>query len=269
MAPVRQIDKVMEWINDLDVITTIAAADQMRAEGHDRHYFSVGRSAAHVISTALLARSSFPEANAQILDILDYGCGHGRVARWIRAMFPDARITGTDYIQDGVTWCQTHFNYIPHVGPIPRDAFDMIWLGSVFTHLPETAVRRIIAELQLALRAGGILIFTTQGRHSARRIAQAFETGISPGPWLTYNLSDAKAAELLAAYARSEYGYVDYPGQRDYGVAIAPISWFIDPALVGDQFCILSAQEKAWDSHQDVVCLMRSPVTSLTKGPLF
>ena len=54
-------------------------------------YFAVGRSALECVLTALL-HSRLPIATS----ILDFGCGHGRVARDLRAAFPDAAITFSD-----------------------------------------------------------------------------------------------------------------------------------------------------------------------------
>lgn len=41
--------------------------------------------------------------------ILDFGCGHGRVMRWLRAAYPNARITGTDVDKGGVDFCAATF----------------------------------------------------------------------------------------------------------------------------------------------------------------
>ena len=73
--------------------------------------------------------------------ILDFPCGHGRVLRYLRAEFPQAEITACDLLRDGVDFCAANFGAIPvysdpdpsRIG-LPRDAFDLIWVGSLFTH---------------------------------------------------------------------------------------------------------------------------------------
>ena len=269
MSVQQDVKFVLKQIQRLNVSQVIAPADEMFSPGQERHYFGVGKSAGYIIAGALVGRSSFPDGDTPIQSILDYGCGHGRIARYLRAMFPASRITGTDYIDAGARWCAENFRYEVLDCPVPRDEYDLIWLGSVFTHLPKEQVRDIILDLKGALRPGGLLIFTTQGRHSAKRIEESLAGGEPFASWLTYNLPNAAARDLVAQYEKGEYGYVDYPGQQGYGVTVVPISWYLDATLIGADYTIMSIQERAWDSHQDVVTLIRSNVLSLAKGTFY
>jgi SAM-dependent methyltransferase len=269
MSAEDEIASIGERIHNLDVNRNIHADDQMYSPGQEQHYFGVGKSTAYVIYGALLARNAYPRATSRMQTILDYGCGYGRGARYIRAIFPSARIVGTDYIEDGVRWCVENFGYEAHVGPIPADTFDLIWLGSVFTHLPETVVRQTLVELTEALRPGGLLIFSTQGRHCVRRIEDAFASGRPTPPWFTYNLPRVQTEILLEKYNSGKYAYVDYPGQNNYGVSFVPLSWYLTPGLLDDRFSVVSMQEKALDSHQDIVAIVRADIRSSEKGVFF
>ena len=264
----QSIESIFSEIHSLDIKRDVAANDRMM-DGDERHYFGVGRSATYVITGAIVARHLHPGGNAPITSILDYGCGYGRVARYLRAMFPRARIAGTDFIAEGVEWCVNHFGYDSITGRIPQHTFDLIWVGSVFTHLPEDVVRSIIMELKDALRPGGVLIFTTQGRHAARMVSDTLSQKAPRYPWSTYFLEDEAATRLLHAYEQGHYAFVDYPGKNGYGVAIAPLTWFLNPDLVGPGHTVLSVQERAWDSHQDVVAYMRLDISAPGKGAFY
>jgi SAM-dependent methyltransferase len=147
----------------IEPITDIAPSDQM-FQGNHRHYFGVGRSALLAIASAFTARTQFNNSEGHPQSILDYGCGHGRVARFIRAAFPPARLEVTDYSHDGVTWCIDHLGCHDMGEGIPSDYYDLIWVGSVFTHLPQHKAVSLIANLKASLRPFGILIYTTHGR---------------------------------------------------------------------------------------------------------
>jgi SAM-dependent methyltransferase len=100
------------------------------------HYLSVGLSGLRIMRLALeIAGATDPKA------ILDLPCGHGRVLRHIRVAFPAARITACDLDRDGVDFCVREFGVNgvyssskPAEIPI-GDQFDLIWCGSLLTHL--------------------------------------------------------------------------------------------------------------------------------------
>ena len=121
----------------IDVDRIISPNDEMFA-GNEKHYFGVGRDAFGIIERALISTKLEP---GDMETILDFPCGHGRVLRYLRAGFPKAKITGCDLNRDGVDFCASRFGSIPvysSVDPtqidLPRDHFDLIWVGSLFTH---------------------------------------------------------------------------------------------------------------------------------------
>lgn len=109
---------------------------------------------------------------ARLRDVLDFGCGCGRLlAGWVMRGLT-FRLQGCDYNLQFVAWCNAN---IPGVlvrqnrlaEPIPYDAgsFDLVYLLSVFTHLTLTEQHRLIAEFHRVLRPKGHLYITFHGEH--------------------------------------------------------------------------------------------------------
>jgi SAM-dependent methyltransferase len=97
--------------------------------------------------------------------ILDFGCGCGRVARYL-AESCARRITGTDIDRENVEWCRRHlpgeFVVNEPAPPLPfeQNTFDCVIANDVFSHFPEDISAAWLAELRRVCRDGGILIVT-------------------------------------------------------------------------------------------------------------
>jgi SAM-dependent methyltransferase len=99
--------------------------------------------------------------------ILEFGCGDGRMIRWLEHLAGDREIWGTDIDASRIIWCKQnlsppiHFittTTVPHL-PFEDRYFGFIFAGSVFTHIDDLA-DAWIAELRRILRPGGRLFVT-------------------------------------------------------------------------------------------------------------
>lgn len=99
--------------------------------------------------------------------ILEFGCGDGRMIRWLERLARDREIWGTDIHAGRIFWCKQHlgppFHFIttttaPHL-PFEDRHFGFIYAGSVFTHIDDLA-DAWLAELRRILRPGGKLFVT-------------------------------------------------------------------------------------------------------------
>jgi SAM-dependent methyltransferase len=106
------------------------------------------------------------------LDVLEWGCGPGRLIRHIPGLLGDRlrTVTGADYNKESIAWCRANLSGIEFrenalLPPLPfADAsFDVVYNFSVFTHLSESVQLEWVAELVRVLRPGGLLICTTHG----------------------------------------------------------------------------------------------------------
>jgi SAM-dependent methyltransferase len=106
--------------------------------------------------------------------ILDFGCGCGRVTRTLHyRITAEQRLFGIDIDPEAIAWCQANDGHIatfdcnPHAPPTRFDdgAFDLVYSGSVFTHLPEDLQWAWLKELHRITRPGAYLALTFHGVH--------------------------------------------------------------------------------------------------------
>lgn len=117
-------------------------------------------------------------------DVLDVGCGIGRVARPLAGFLDaDGRYRGFDVDPRGITWCSEHYpadrfaftladlhnlRYNPagtrsaleYRFPYADDSFDVALMTSVLTHLQAPEAEHYLAETVRVLRPGGRLLAT-------------------------------------------------------------------------------------------------------------
>ena len=106
---------------------------------------------------------------------LDFGCGYGRVIRFLVKLVPAERIVASDVIEQGAEFCHREFGVAPlpsrsELGSVHLGRFDFIYAISVITHLNEQnsiAFLRLIGE---SLAPSGIVMFTTHGRWAAEHL---------------------------------------------------------------------------------------------------
>ncbi len=100
--------------------------------------------------------------------ILDWGCGCGRLARYV-ARLQAIELSGCDIDGDNVGWCAEHlkgsFMLTGMHPPLPfADAsFDLVYGLSVFTHLRESLQDQWLAELHRVSAPGALVLMTIHG----------------------------------------------------------------------------------------------------------
>jgi SAM-dependent methyltransferase len=239
--------------NILEISKTISPNDQMFA-GNIKHYFSVSDSAIKCIETAINIRNRLHIVN-DIKTILDLPCGHGRVLRSLKAYFPKAKITACDLNKDGVDFCVEIFNVegiysdneISKIGISQK--YDLIWCGSLLTHLNEKKSKMFLDFFISLLDNMGILVVSLHGRFS-----QTVQKGNSK------YLDDKRFEGILKCYNKKGYGYADYEAQN-YGISMLKPSWIFSYLEKKNDITIINYSERMWDKHQDVLALMKKPIT--------
>ena len=105
-------------------------------------------------------------------NILDFGCGSGRVIRNFDDAPSSCQFNGTDIDKELVTWCANNLQgvnwqlngYQPPLS-YPDNTFDLIYAISVFTHLDEDFQHAWLKELQRIAKPGATLILSVHGEY--------------------------------------------------------------------------------------------------------
>ena len=107
----------------------------------------------------------FPSINS----FLDFGCGYGRVTRFLIQEMDANKIWVGDIYKEAVDFQRKYFNvngFYSHTEPskveFPR-RFEVIYAGSLFSHLPQDRFEEWLVALYNVLEEDGVLIFSTHG----------------------------------------------------------------------------------------------------------
>jgi hypothetical protein len=119
-----------------------------------REYYETGAEAALRLQTVA------PKAER----ILDFGGGYGRVGRFLSAAFPHAKRMVLDPKSSAVDFQIKHFGALTD----DQQPVDLIFAGSVFTHLPETDFHSTLGALLNRLTRNGTLLLTLHEFQSQR-----------------------------------------------------------------------------------------------------
>jgi len=230
------------------VINRTISPDDAMYQGNLDHYFSCGESALRVLLSAInLAAVPQPRR------ILDFGAGAGRVTRWLQAAFADSRIHACDFRPQDMEFLRHTLGI--ESATVDRDVdllalpggFDLIWVGSVVTHLEERRTRTLVQRLLAACNPGGLLAVSFHGRYAMERQERGGFRYIHDEGW----------QEIVSGYSTGGYGYADYQGQVAYGISVCSPRWFAQLTESLDTVKLVLLSERAWDGHHDVIVLQR------------
>jgi len=117
-------------------------------------------------------------------NVLDWGCGHGRVVRHFAGR--SGETWGVDIDAENVAWLEKNIGSVraatvPLRPPtdLPEDHFDLVYGISVMTHLTLDVQEAWLRELRRITRPGGLVLLTFAGRTSA-----AFSSRYLTPEWL-------------------------------------------------------------------------------------
>lgn len=239
----HSVEEVCVNLDALEVNRNLDDRNGM-THGDTDYYFKTGRSALAAVNLALSA-AHIPKKNVK--RVLDYACGYGRVLRWLMAGFPQAEVIGVDVDKAAVSSGQTTLGADTRVlDPTlakPLDSpFDLIWVGSLFTHLKRAECARVIAYLRDHLTLGGLLVCTSHGHYVERRMRIREKV---------YGLDEAGVVSALSEFDRVGFGFAPYNWTDSYGISVCRpgemMKIFEETGLEAVQYAA-----RGWISHQDV-----------------
>ena len=237
---------------------TVSESDTM----WNQWYWQVGESAVMNVALAI-ASSNVTSVN----HVLDLPCGHGRVLRHLTVMFPKARFYACDLDRGGVDFCSKTLGAHPFYSReeltevVFPTTFDLIWVGSLFTHISRDLTRRWLNHLARFLTPSGIIVATTHGRwcESVHRL----HPYIAEQSW----------ESVLREYRSTGYGYADYASSEShdyiagsYGISLVKPHAFISDLEGVEGTRIFMYRERGWADHQDVVAFGKPSVDEKWPG---
>jgi SAM-dependent methyltransferase len=239
---IETASRVMGTYGQNPISREIDPSDQMWTTGPD-WYWDVGRDGLNCLIKGLL-NSPIPEPRS----ILDLACGYGRVGRHIAAAFPATRLIWCDV--EGPEFCAKTFG-----GEVLRSehellnveipATDAIWVGSLFTHVPEDRARSWLRHITASLNPGGALVATFHGRVTSKlyRSAQLDMTPILD--------------RIEPQCAANGWGFEPDGDDPQWGYSISDIAHLATIAAETPNTKIGSLIEGGWAANHDVLILVR------------
>ncbi len=212
------------WPPSLFTVGNIPAdRDMVRAAGlPHRHLFLQGGYTTFVKLKQVIERKvgCWPKG-----ETLDWGCGCGRVTRWlIDEGLPHVHVRGADIDPVNIRWCNENlpgaaFTQIPlHPRtPYREGQFSVILGMSVFTHLQESVQFEWLEELQRVAASAAILLMSVHGNGSVSRAVPSLGW---LQRWRTSGFDatqvDSALAEVIKdkEYYRAAYHTTDYVQQH-------------------------------------------------------
>ncbi len=199
---------------------------------------------------------------SSIASILDFACGHGRVTRYFRSCFPAAAIVASDVDEGGVRFCADTFEVEPHISSANVESidfgrtFDLIWVGSLLTHVDIPNWYRFMDSWKRSLNPDGILIFTYASTY-VRYLAKGGEFA---------NLNQENLARALQSCDDSGFGYMPYSPGANFGQTFATEQWVANFMARYPELRTVVHFERGWGARQNVVAVTLDQVASLIAG---
>jgi SAM-dependent methyltransferase len=226
------------------VNTKISESDRMYKKATACEYFLAAYRGLDCIDRAL-ARAGKKEVS----NILDLPCGHGRVLRVLKAAFPKANITACDLERDGVDFCAGTLKVTPlyskeNLDDLEFDAkFDLIWVGSLFTHIDAPLWPDFLRFFSRVLADDGVLIFTTHGRRTVELVRKGQDLKVGA----------QQMEQMIREWEQTGFGYCDYkPGTR-YGVSLSSEDWVRQRVAECPGLTFIHCDGGGWGGNQDAI----------------
>jgi SAM-dependent methyltransferase len=185
---------------------------------------------------------------------LDFGCGYGRVIRFLVERADPERVYASDVIEEAVDFCASEFGVSPRhsraaLADLELGRFEFVYAISVLTHLNEENGLVLLQLLRDSLEPRGIVLFTTHGRWSLDNIA-------------TYGAPyEALKQDVMRRVREDGVAFVPYHhyAEDSYGMTWHSADYVRSQMrrLHGDEMTLLFHEPHGLDGHQDVFAYQR------------
>lgn len=137
-----------------------------------RDYFADGW---RTLSELMVLLESVRQPLMEVGSFLEFASGHGRFTRHLAKALGAERLAVSDVVPDAVAFAQGSLGVSGFLSAAQPEAlvwprrYDVVFVLSLFSHLPQASWGRWLAKLADAVEPGGLLVFSTHGAQAARR----------------------------------------------------------------------------------------------------
>ena len=174
--------------------------------------------------------------------------------RWFPAAYPSAEISACDLRSNDMAFCEQYFGARTWVTGTDiallnsTERYDLIWLGSVITHLSAENSTKLLEKMISWTNPGGIVVASLHGRHALHLQDSGQYRYIHDDAWRM----------IKSDFHKVGYGYADYEGQSGYGISVVKLSWIAAAVESRTDVRLVMLTERAWAGHHDIVALQRT-----------
>ncbi len=194
--------------------------------------------------------------------VLDFGCGWGRLTRYLARDVAPGRLYGCDPVEGILDVCRANrvpakvarSEFLPDRLPFD-ERFDLAFAFSVFTHLSEAAHERSLLALHRSLRDGGLLIVTIRPPEYLFSCAPMRPLLDALGPDIEASLTAPRYLFLPHAADPHHFQQHDH-GQIDYGETVMTMAYVRE--RWSRWFELLEVDLQLEDLHQVILTMRRA-----------
>jgi hypothetical protein len=167
--------------------------------------------------------------------------------------FPSADHYFCDLDKSGVDFCAQTFKGIglyskPDLTQVELPKVDLIWVGSLFTHVDAKRTFAWLSYLARHLNPNGVLVATFHGLFF-KEYCKSHPVG-----------GGVDWPAVLSQYEKRGYGYAPYTefDLGDYGISLSKASVILEMATAIPETKVLAYTERGWSNNHDVLILTRN-----------
>lgn len=198
---------------------------------------------------------------ASFKTVLDYGSGFGRLTRYFVALYGADNVIACDTSKRAVDFVTATLGCIGVRAEPPFDRIefpkkaDLIFAGSLFTHIPLSGWREVLNLFDQSLSRNGHIVMTTAGEHVVRDLQ---------GGGRRFGIDEAEVTALVSTFEQEGYAFAGYPGDADLtgrrkqaGRCVSSNAWVSRFIERETPFRVKAFFERGWSNRQDIYVLAR------------
>jgi SAM-dependent methyltransferase len=203
------------------------APDEIQDNWTGAHGYSLLRQTLDFVRSVNFNFADITKRSLRQAQILDFGCGYGRIARLMYYFTAPNRLFCVDPWDESIRLCKEcnmlgNFfisDYVLRSLPFENRDFDLIYCFSVFTHLSEKTATAALQTLRRYVAPGGLLVLT-----------------VRPEEYWTAAQLDSSCVrsrqEILREHREKGFAFVPHrrapiEGEVTYGDTSFTISWLV------------------------------------------